>query len=140
MDERSPSKVIDISDKAVTYGIVFLIDVESGYRIDYEILSLYCEICTMKKTHMFRYQFNKRFRKHKRHCNKNYNGTSKSIEKEGTIRLFQRSLVNGLRYKVMVCDGESAGYEAIKYYYVQQHERHSDQEEDELSTSLVMHQ
>ena len=31
------------------YGIVFIIDVQSKYCIDYEVLSLNCEVCNMKK-------------------------------------------------------------------------------------------
>ncbi|CAF3958378.1 unnamed protein product, partial [Rotaria sp. Silwood1] len=59
--------------------------------------------------------------KHQQFCNRNYDGTSKSMEREGVKKLFQRSLINGLRYKHMVCDGDASAFEAIKYYYIQHH-------------------
>ncbi|CAF3872924.1 unnamed protein product [Rotaria sordida] len=39
------------------------------------------------------------------------------------------SLINGLRYKHMVCDGDASAYEAIKYYYV----RHQQQQRQHTS-------
>ncbi|CAF1120270.1 unnamed protein product [Didymodactylos carnosus] len=93
------------------YGVVFITDVQSGCCIDYEVLSLKCE---------------------------NYNGSSKSMEKEGVIRLFQRSLSNDLRYKQMVCDGDASAYEAVKYFYIkqQQHLREIDMEMEEGANDI----
>ncbi|CAF3041448.1 unnamed protein product, partial [Rotaria sp. Silwood2] len=107
------------------FGIVFVIDVQSGMCIDYEVMSLLCEACVMKKAKLSKTQFIKWYKKHQTLCHKNYDGTSKSMEKEGTIRLFQRSLTNGLRYKYMVCDGDASAFEAIKFYYVQQQQQTS---------------
>ena len=42
------------------------------------------------------------------------------MEKEGAIRLFQRSLTNGPRYKRMLCYGDASAYEADKYCYIEQ--------------------
>ncbi|CAF4477495.1 unnamed protein product [Rotaria sp. Silwood2] len=33
-------------------------------------------------------------------------------------KLFQRSLINGLRYKYIVCDDDASAYEAVKYHYI----------------------
>ncbi|CAF3311856.1 unnamed protein product, partial [Rotaria sp. Silwood2] len=99
------------------YGLVFVIDVHSGLCIDFEVMSLFCEACTRKRSILSGTKFRKWYEKHQPFCSKNYDGTSKSMEKEGVIKLFQRSLINGLRYKHMVCDGDASAYEAIKYYY-----------------------
>ncbi|CAF4884596.1 unnamed protein product [Rotaria sp. Silwood1] len=113
------------------YGIVFLIDVQSGYCIDYEVMSLYCEVCQMKKPKLRNEQFDKWYKKHQKFCYKNYDGTSKSMEKEGAVRLFQRSLGNGLRYKYMVCDGDASAYKAIKNHYIERQKQKDAQVEDE---------
>ena len=39
------------------YGIVFLIHVDTGYCIDYEVLSLRCETCDIKKKQLTNKQF-----------------------------------------------------------------------------------
>ena len=54
------------------------------------------------------------------------------MEKEGAVRLFQRSLINGLRYKSMVCDGDASAYEAIKNYYIEQQKQIDTQEEKSM--------
>ncbi|CAF1475225.1 unnamed protein product, partial [Rotaria sordida] len=111
------------------YGLVFVIDVHSGLCIDFEVMSLFCEACTRKRSILSETKFRKWYKKHQPFCSKNYDGTSKSMEKEGVIKLFQRSLINGLRYKHMVCDGDASAYEAIKYYYV----RHQQQQRQHTS-------
>ncbi|CAF2715562.1 unnamed protein product [Rotaria sp. Silwood2] len=116
------------------YGIVFLIDVHTGYCIDYEVMSLNCEACNMRKSTLTNTQFDRWYKKHKAHCYKNYSGTSKSMEKEGAVRLFQRSLINGLRYERMVCDGDgdASAYEAIKNYYFEQQKQIDTPEEESM--------
>ncbi|CAF1172035.1 unnamed protein product [Didymodactylos carnosus] len=120
------------------YGVVFITDVQSGCCIDYEVLSLKCEVCSLKKLKLKKNQFNKWYVNHKTNCHKNYNGSSKSMEKEGVIRLFQRSLSNDLRYKQMVCDGDASAYEAVKYFYIkqQQHLREIDMEMEEGANDI----
>jgi mRNA-degrading endonuclease RelE of RelBE toxin-antitoxin system len=105
------------------YGIVFVIDVDSGLCIDFEVMSLFCEACTKRRSILSETKFKKWFKKHQQFCNRNYDGTSKSMEREGVIKLFQRSLINGLRYKHMVCDGDASAFEAIKNYYIQQQQQ-----------------
>lgn len=105
------------------YGLVYVIDVHSGLCIDFEVMSLYCETCVKKKTKLSKTNFARWYKKHKPLCSRNYDGTSKSMEKEGVIKLYQRSLINGLRYKYMVCDGDTSAFEAVKYYYVQQYQQ-----------------
>ncbi|CAF1518707.1 unnamed protein product, partial [Rotaria sordida] len=119
------------------FGIVFLIHVDSGKCIDYEVLSLLCEKCKMKKATLSKKEFKKWYSKHQRFCEKNFHGTSKSMEKAGAIRLFQRSLVNGLRYKFMLCDGDSSAYESVKYYYINKEQQQiSNTHEDSVDESL----
>lgn len=46
------------------YGIIFLIHADSGLCIDYEVLSLLCEKCNMKKRLLSKKQFKKWYSKH----------------------------------------------------------------------------
>ena len=93
---------------------------DTGYCIDYEVLSLQCETCDIKKKQLTNKQFELWFKSHKSHCSKNYDGTSKGMEAEGALRIFKRSLSKGLRYKWLVCDGDSAAYNKIKNIYIDQ--------------------
>ncbi|CAF3046181.1 unnamed protein product [Rotaria sp. Silwood2] len=117
------------------YGIVYIIDVQSGLCIDYEVMALLCETCNFKKSKLSPSQFTKWYKKHQLFCHKNYDGTSKSMKKEGTVRLFQRSIVNGLRYTHMLCDGDASAFEAIKHYYVKQSQQQQVHLKSDTSTS-----
>ncbi|CAF3980500.1 unnamed protein product [Rotaria sp. Silwood1] len=117
------------------YGIVYIIDVQSGLCIDYEVMSLLCEVCNFKKSKLSPSQFTNWYKKHQLFCPKNYDGTSKSMEKEGTVRLFQRSIVNVLRYTHMLCDGDASAFEAIKHYYVKQSQQQQVHLKSDTSTS-----
>ncbi|CAF1085671.1 unnamed protein product [Adineta steineri] len=113
------------------YGIVFLIHVETGYCIDYEVLSLRCEACDINKGRLTNKQFESWFQSHKLNCSKNYVGTSKGMEAEGASRIFQRSIRKGLRYKYLVCDGDSSAYDRVKNIYID----HETVDEDDVDNS-----
>jgi hypothetical protein len=100
------------------YGIVFAIDVDSGWCIDYEILSLRCEACEQQKMQKTTIQFQVWFKDHAPTCSKNYDGTPKGMEAEGARRIFERSLTRRLQYKYLVCDGDSSAYERVKNIYI----------------------
>lgn len=100
------------------YGLVFLIHVETGYCIDYELLSLHCEVCDMNRSQLTEKAFERWYKSHKNKCFKNYNGTSKGMEAEGALRIFNRSIEKGLRYKWLVCDGDSSAFETVKHVYI----------------------
>ncbi|CAF1278188.1 unnamed protein product [Didymodactylos carnosus] len=42
------------------------------------------------------------------------------MEAEGASRIFQRSVSKGLRYKWLVCDGDSSAYDKVKNIYIEQ--------------------
>ncbi|CAF1513551.1 unnamed protein product [Rotaria sordida] len=113
------------------YGIVFLIHVETGYCIDYEVLSLRCETCDVKKSQLTAKQIESWFKSHKLSCSKNYDGTSKGMEAEGASRIFRRSLSKSLRYKWLVCDGDSSTYDRVKNIYIEQETADEDNTDDD---------
>nr|ACD54803.1 unknown [Adineta vaga] len=100
------------------YGIVFVIEMDTGLALDFEVLSVRCERCEKNKREKTAHEFRSWYAKHKSSCEKNWDGTAKAMEVEGAKRLFQRSLIKGFRYKWLICDGDSSAYEAVKNTYV----------------------
>ncbi|CAF1659817.1 unnamed protein product [Adineta ricciae] len=100
------------------YGIVFVIELESGLALDYEVLSTRCEKCEKNKRERTARDFRSWFVKHKDVCEQNWDGTAKGMEVEGARRLFERSVDKGFRYKWLICDGDSSAYEAVKRTYI----------------------
>ncbi|CAF4470706.1 unnamed protein product [Rotaria magnacalcarata] len=100
------------------YGIVFLIEAESGYCLDFETVSKRCELCEGKKRTLTTIQFERWYTTHQSTCSKTWDGTSGGMEKEGARKIFERSLEKGLRYKHMISDGDSSAYESVKLTYI----------------------
>jgi hypothetical protein len=46
-------------------------------------------------------------------CAKNFNGTSKAMEKEAALNIWNRSLDKNLRYTQMLSDGDSVAFKAV---------------------------
>ncbi|CAF4142249.1 unnamed protein product [Rotaria magnacalcarata] len=88
------------------YGIVFLIEAELGYCLDFETLSKRCELCEVKQRILTASQFKKWYEMHQTTCSKTWDGSAGGMEKEG------------LRYTNMISDGDSSAYEAVKHTYV----------------------
>lgn len=100
-------------------GVAFVIECYTGTVIDFEVLSSYCHSCVLlDRKHSNKiiseqaYQAAKE--KHKGVCKKNYQGSSGGMEKEAAVILWGRSLELKLRYTVMVSDGDTNTYDAIK--------------------------
>lgn len=113
------------------YGVVFLIHVETGYCIDYEVLSLHCETCDIHKAQLSTKGLERWFKFHKSECSKNYTGTSKGMEAEGALRIFLRSLGKGLRYRWLVSDGDSSAYDKVKKIYAEQEANEDNTDDNE---------
>jgi hypothetical protein len=52
-------------------------------------------------------------KRHEPHCNINFNGIAKAMEKEAAVRLWNRSLGRNLRYTCMLSEGDSVAYKAV---------------------------
>ena len=85
--------------------------------LDYELLSRLCEKCSVwseekKKDRASEYE--KWFDRHEPKCNRNYKGSSQSMEPEAAKRIWGRSLEkNSLVYSVFVGDGDSKSYQQV---------------------------
>ncbi|KAK8721695.1 hypothetical protein OTU49_012515 [Cherax quadricarinatus] len=123
-----PSGILDID---VTYdgtwhkrghhsnlGIGVTIDAVTKLVIDYQIMCKFCFLCTffecrLKSKKISEEQYEQWTENHKSVCCKNFTGSSGSMEAEAAILIWQRSLESNLRYKTVVCDGDSSTYKGL---------------------------
>lgn len=92
-------------------GVATVIELFSGYVLDYVVLSNFCLGCelgpkpgTPDYAHW----------KSQHSCQKNTSSKAGQMEVEAALILFQRSLsLHGLRYTTMLSDGDSRSYSAI---------------------------
>ena len=106
------------------YGVGIVIDVSTGLVLDFEVLSKYCQACALHSNREVTEAEREEWRReHASHCEKNYEGSSKGMEKEAALRLWGRSLQkNKMRYTKMLSDGDSVAYKAVvdaNYYPVE---------------------
>lgn len=86
------------------YGVGLVIEVYSGLAIDYEVLSNFCLVCSSKKDNLQNHD-----------CMKTFHGSSKAMEAEAALRIFERSEEKlGFRYTNVVCDGDSSAFNKVR--------------------------
>ncbi|XP_076454221.1 uncharacterized protein LOC143289180 [Babylonia areolata] len=97
------------------YGVGIIIDVMTGLVLDFEVLSKHCQACALNsKREMTDVEREMWRREHAPNCEKNYEGSSKGMEKEAAVRMWRRSVErNGMRYTKMLSDGDSVAYKAV---------------------------
>ena len=102
-------------------GVVFVLAVDTGEVLDYHVLSKECRKCTMKKS---RCKTDKEFEEWQiehissNQCDINFTGSSPAMEAEGAKILWSRSVeLHKIRYKWMVCDGDSKAHAAVEDTY-----------------------
>ncbi|KAK8375956.1 hypothetical protein O3P69_008586 [Scylla paramamosain] len=101
-------------------GMSVMIDVYTGFIIDYEILSKFCLECTLKKNKLENKKiteetYNTWKTKHDADgsCGSNYEGPSGGMEVEAARRLFARSRDLKFEYENLVSDGDANSYKAV---------------------------
>ena len=102
-------------------GVVFVMSVDTGEVLDCHVLSKTCQSCKLKKD---RCNSDEEFEEWKMEhiasggCDVNFHGSSPAMEAEGAKVLWNRSLQrHNLRYKWMVCDGDSKAFNAVEETY-----------------------
>ena len=96
------------------FGIGFVISTDTGKVLDYVVMSKVCEVCKagerLKKDGE-KYQEWQRNHLGSGECQKNFDGSSSSMEKEAAKILWGRSVeLHKCRYNKMICDGDSKAY------------------------------
>lgn len=91
------------------YGLGCVIDLLTGYVIDYEVLSKYCQQCSIAKKDLGEKsdKFNLWFKDHKENCSCNYSGSSPAMEVNVADILWKRSESLQFRYTTLLSDGDA---------------------------------
>ena len=98
------------------HGVAAVIDIMTGLVVDYEVLSMYCHSCSLKKAQLGADTavFAEWYAVHRDDCSVNYHGSSNAMEVEAAKRLWTRSVhTRGLMYTGMLGDGDSKAYQAV---------------------------
>lgn len=90
-------------------GIGSAIDMLTGYVVDYEVMSKSCRQCAITKSQLGENSpdFNQWYEGHKNTCDINHTGSSGAMEMMAAETIWKRSTSHGLRYKVMLSDGDA---------------------------------
>ena len=90
-------------------GVVFVIGVETGEILDYEVVCNVNERKNEKTRQLIDWKEN-----HRENCLINYSGSSGGMESEGAVRIFERSIARrGLKYTTFVGNGDSSTFQAV---------------------------
>ena len=95
--------------------IGFVISAATGRVLDFEVISKLCQQCTQMKAKLDEAGFNDWYQDHI--CEGSYKGSSPGMEMECAKRLWGQSENNCVRYKWMICDGDSKSYNATWSVY-----------------------
>ena len=82
------------------YGLGFAISVDTGEVLAYQLMSKRCSRCERKPDGKCG----------EASCMKNHTGSSKSMETAAAMLIWQGTLEYNMRFKWMVCDGDSSAY------------------------------
>lgn len=90
-------------------GVGCVIDLLTGYVVDYEVLSKRCTECEQAKASLKENsaEFDVWFQGHKQICSVNHRGSSGGMEVEAAVKLWKRSEEKGFRYTTLLSDGDS---------------------------------
>lgn len=102
-------------------GAAFVIEINTGIILDFEVLSTYCHSCTivaaqLKNKKITQEEFDAKSAQHKGtgKCKINFTGSSGGMEPHAAVVMWQRSAQkNKMQYKHIVSDGDSATYNAL---------------------------
>ena len=93
--------------------VVFVISIDTGEVLDYNVRSLFCHECTSNYARKSKDDFDNWYNQHKIHCQINHTGSADKMESEGAKSIFLRSLEKGLKYITFIGDGGSSSFEVV---------------------------
>lgn len=92
----------------------FVIDVTTGFVLDFDIISNYCKSCSTNKKKKTKESFEAwQETVHAGQCQANFDGLSGRMEAECAVRLWGRSEDIGFRYTTFLSDGDSSAYTSV---------------------------
>ena len=128
--QRNPDTTEDIIDVTVSFdgtwskrgftapfGIGFAISAETGQVLDYDFASKLCLPCSRNKKNLSEEVFKTWYATHKPYCTENHTGSSGSMEREIAKKIWARTESYHMRFKYMICDGDSKAYQSVWNMY-----------------------
>lgn len=98
-------------------GVGFVVECNTGFVLELEVLSNYCIVCSKKKLSFTDAGFAIWKQQEHKRCTKNFEGKSGAMEKEAAVRIWGRSEQLGLRYVTFLSDGDSAAFKSVTMKY-----------------------
>ena len=97
------------------FGVGFVIAVDTGEVLDYDLESKICMACAIAKQDLGEdsCEFNMWYSGHKDQCTQSHTGSSGSMECSTAKKIWDRSKDSGIHYKFMISDGDSKAYAGI---------------------------
>lgn len=98
------------------YGVGIVIDMLTGLAIDFEMMSKYCHVCAcnLRKVHASEEEKAAWEEKHRNECDINHEGSSKAMEADAAVILWNRSIEKfNLRYASMLSDRDSLAIQRV---------------------------
>ncbi|KAJ4447837.1 hypothetical protein ANN_09845 [Periplaneta americana] len=92
------------------YGVGSVIDLLTGFVLDYTVMSKHCYRCMIAKRRMPITDFRVWYAVHAPECDINHEGSSGAMEAEAALILWKRSEQYGLRYTTILSDGDASTY------------------------------
>ncbi|GFT24138.1 uncharacterized protein TNCV_2063861 [Trichonephila clavipes] len=103
-------------DHTSLYGIGIVIDIMTSLVVDFEVLSKYCHECSMAAKDMGEASPEFQIWKsgHSEKCQKNFDGSSGSMEMHAAYILWNRSISDcAMRYTTVLCDGDAKTHQHL---------------------------
>ena len=95
--------------------MVFVISVDTGEILDYEIKSLFCHECKAHAQDQESDEHKEWLNKHEPNCSVNHKGSSEEMEAVAAVDIFSRSIDSRqLKYTTFVGDGDSSCFGRVK--------------------------
>ncbi|KAJ8051080.1 hypothetical protein HOLleu_04515 [Holothuria leucospilota] len=99
------------------YGVGFVMSLDTGEVLDYSLKTKYCHQCASQKLPKESEEYKLWYKKHESSCQKNFEGSSSAMERECAKDMWKRSLDFDIRYKNMICDGDSKAFSDVWNVY-----------------------
>lgn len=97
------------------FGVSCVIDLLTGYALDYQVMSKVCRHCEIAKKDLGdSAEFSVWYEGHKKECSINHVGSSNAMELAAAEIIWKRSEKLGFRYTTMLSDGDSSAYTRLK--------------------------
>lgn len=96
------------------YMVGCVVDILTGFVIDYEVLSKHCQWCSINSREYDDDDPEFYFIKEGHQCEANYSGTSQGMEMTAALTLWRRSEKQGFRYTTLLSDGDAKTFTCLQ--------------------------